>query len=78
LVLGSSLCSSLQVGLTPRARAVRAAFGEIGSGRVVTVERESRREIEVSIRVGAGRQIEVELDRSFAAVEVEPEDPRDE
>lgn len=61
-----------------RARAIRAALAKTGPGRVLSVERESPREIEVGVRVEEGRQIEVELDRSLGVVEVEAEDPRDE
>src|SRR5918997_4634702 len=48
-----------------RARAVRAAFTETGIGKVVSVERDAGGEIEVRVRPGGGRQIEVELDRNF-------------
>jgi hypothetical protein len=61
-----------------RARAVQAAFEESGPGQVVSVERESSREIEVGIRRPDGTQVEVELDHMLQVVEVEPEDPRDE
>ena len=49
-----------------RARAVRAAFTETGIGKVVSVERDSDREIEV------------ELDRNFRVVEVDDESLGDE
>jgi hypothetical protein len=62
----------------PRARAVRAAFTETGPGHVVSVERESRQEIEVSIALSDDNQVEVELDRMFRVVRVRTEDQRDE
>lgn len=62
----------------PRARAVRAAFAETGPGHVVSVERDSRREIEVSIRLAADRQVQVELDHTFRVVDVTREKPSDE
>jgi hypothetical protein len=62
---------------TARARAIGAAFGHVGPGRVVGVERDPTREIEVGIRMGRD-QIEVRLDPRFRVVEVVPEDPRDE
>jgi hypothetical protein len=61
-----------------RARAVQAAFAEVGPGQVVGVERDSSREIEVGIQKRGGRQLEVELDHRFRVTEVEEEDPRDE
>jgi hypothetical protein len=61
-----------------RARAVRAAFAETGPGQVVSVERDSRREIEVSIRLADDRQVQVELDHTFRVVGVTREDPSDE
>jgi hypothetical protein len=61
-----------------RARAVRAAFTETGIGKVVSVERDSGGEIEVRVRPGAGRQLEVELDRSFRVLEVDHESLGDE
>jgi hypothetical protein len=60
-----------------RARAVRAAFAEVGAGEVVGVERESGGRYEVGVLLREG-QVEVELDRNFRVVEVEGEDPRDE
>lgn len=61
-----------------RARAVRAAFAEVGPGHVVGVERDSNREIEVGIQKRRGHQVEVELNGRFRVTEVETEDPRDE
>jgi hypothetical protein len=61
-----------------RARAVRAAFEEIDPGRVVSVERDSARHMEVGIRRPDGTQVEVELNHRFEVLEVVPEDPRDE
>jgi hypothetical protein len=61
-----------------RARAVRAAFAETGPGHVVSVERDSRREIEVSIRLADDRQVQVELDDMLQVVDVTQEDPSDE
>jgi hypothetical protein len=60
-----------------RARAITAAFGRVGPGRVVGVERESSREIDVDMRLGKDR-IEVQLNPRFRVIEVKPEDPRDE
>jgi hypothetical protein len=62
----------------PRARAVRAAFAETGPGHVVSVERDSRREIEVSIRLSDDRQVQVGLDHMFRVVDVNREHPGDE
>jgi hypothetical protein len=45
---------------------------------VVSVERDSDREIEVRVRPGGGRQIEVELDRNFRVVEIDDESLGDE
>jgi hypothetical protein len=61
-----------------RARAVRAAFSEIGPGQVVSAERDSPEEVEVRVRTGTGRQMEVELDEKFRVTGVDEEDPRDE
>jgi hypothetical protein len=61
-----------------RARAVRAAFAEVGTGEVIGVERESGRRLEVGILLRGGRQVEVELDERLRVTEVEKEDPRDE
>jgi hypothetical protein len=61
-----------------RARAVRAAFSETGIGKVVSVERDSDQGIEVRVRTGSRRQIEVELDRNFRVVEVDDESLGDE
>jgi hypothetical protein len=60
-----------------RARAIKATLWHIGSGRVVGVERESNREIDVDVRVGDDR-IEVQLNPRFRVIEVKSEDPRDE
>jgi hypothetical protein len=61
----------------PRARAIKTAFSHVGPGRVVGVERETSREIDVDLRMGKDR-IEVQLDPRFRVIEVKPEDPRDE
>ena len=61
-----------------RARAVGAAFAETGHGRVVSVERDSGREIEVGIRLSHGHQVEVRLDHTFRVTAVEREHPSDE
>jgi hypothetical protein len=61
-----------------RARAIRAAFTETGSARVVNVERDAPDEIEVGVRRPDGSQLEVELDGQLRVGEVEPEDPDDE
>jgi hypothetical protein len=63
---------------TLRATAIRIALAETGPGRVLSVEREGTREIEVSVRTRAHRQVEVELDGALRVAEVEDEDPRDE
>jgi hypothetical protein len=60
-----------------RQRAVEAAYWHVGPGRVVGVERDPTREIEVGMRLG-GDQIELRLDERFRVVEVRPEDPGDE
>ena len=59
-----------------RILAVRAAFAEIGRGEVLSVERDSPREIEVRVWTDDGRQIEVELDHRLRVVEVDSETPR--
>jgi hypothetical protein len=61
-----------------RARAVGAAFAEIGHGRVVSVERDSGREIDVGIRLSEGHQVEVQLDHTFRVTAVKQEHPSDE
>jgi hypothetical protein len=61
-----------------RARAVRAAFTETGIGKVVSVERDPGGEIEVRVRPGGGRQIEVELDRNYRVLELDDESLGDE
>ena len=61
-----------------RARAVRAAFTETGIGKVVSVERDTGHGIEVRVRPGGGRQIEVELDRNYRVLEVDHESLGDE
>lgn len=62
---------------TARARAVRTAFAETRPGQVTSVERDSSGQIEVCIRMRAGRQVEVELDHMLRVVEVESDDPCD-
>jgi hypothetical protein len=61
-----------------RARAVRAAFGETGVGKVVSVERDAGGGIEVRVRTGTRDTIEVELSRAFEVVENERESLGDE
>jgi hypothetical protein len=61
-----------------RLRAVRAAFTETGIGKVVSVERDANGEIEVRVRTGSRRQLEVELDRNYRVVEVDDESLADE
>jgi hypothetical protein len=61
-----------------RRRAILAAFAVTGRGRVTTVERDPRGEIEVGVRQRDGSQLEVELDSELRVGEVEPEDPGDE
>jgi hypothetical protein len=61
-----------------RARAVRAAFTETGIGKVVSVERDPGGEVEVRVRPGSGRQIEVELDRNYRVLELDDESLGDE
>jgi hypothetical protein len=61
-----------------RDRAIRAALAKTGPGRVLGAERDSSREIEVSVRRAGGDFVEVELDASLRVVEIEPEDPSDE
>jgi hypothetical protein len=61
-----------------RARAVRAAFGETGIGKVVSVERDPGGEVEVRVRTGTRQTIELELNRDFEVVEVEHESLGDE
>jgi hypothetical protein len=61
-----------------RARAVRAAFKETGIGKVVSVERDPGGDIEVRVRPGGGRQIEVELDRNYRVLELDDESLGDE
>jgi hypothetical protein len=60
-----------------RARAIEAAFAHVGPARVVGVERESSREINVDVRMGNDR-IEVQLGPRFRVIDVKPEDPGDE
>jgi hypothetical protein len=61
-----------------RARAVQAAFAETVPGQVTSVERHSSSgEIEVCIRTGTGRQVEVELDQALRVAEVDRKDPCD-
>ena len=59
-----------------RARAIEAAYAHVGPGRVLGVERETSREIDVDMRMGTDR-IEVQLNPRFRAIGVKPEDPRD-
>jgi hypothetical protein len=61
-----------------RSRAIRAAFQVTGAGRVTSVERDARDEIEVNIQLRDGSQVEVELDSALRVGEVEDEDPADE
>jgi hypothetical protein len=56
-----------------RARAVRAAFAETGLAQVISVERDSSREIEVSLRLSDDRQVEVELNQALNVVGVKEE-----
>jgi hypothetical protein len=60
-----------------RERAIEAAFRHVGPARVVGVERESEREIDVGVRIG-NDQIEVQLSPRFRVIDVKPEDPGDE
>jgi hypothetical protein len=61
-----------------RERAIKATLWHVGSsGRVVGVERESNREIDVDVRMGNDR-IEVQLNPRFRVIHVKPEDPSDE
>lgn len=59
-----------------RARAIEAAFGHVGPGRVIGVERESSREVDVDMRMG-GDRIEVRLNPRLRVIDVKPEDPGD-
>jgi hypothetical protein len=61
-----------------RFRAMRAAFAETGIGEVVSVERHASGGIEVRVRTGGRRTIEVELDRGFRVVGTEQESLGDE
>jgi hypothetical protein len=61
-----------------RARAMRAAFMEAGIGKVVSVERDAGGGIEVRVRPGNRRQMEVELDRNYRVVEIDDESLGDE
>jgi hypothetical protein len=60
-----------------RSRAVQAAFAETRPGQVTSVERGPGGEIEVCMRMRAGRQVEVELDRALRVMGVESDDPCD-
>jgi hypothetical protein len=60
-----------------RARAVQAAFAEVGAGQVIEVEREGRREIGVRIQEPGGREVEVQLNGRFRVTRVEPDGPGD-
>jgi hypothetical protein len=61
-----------------RDRAVRVAFEVTGPGRVTSVERDGRDEIEVNVRRRDGELVEVELDRALRVGEVEDEPLGDE
>jgi hypothetical protein len=64
-----------------RKRAIRTALAATGPGRVLSVERESSRELEVTevnIRHADRVDVEVGLDSSLQVVEVESQDPGDE
>lgn len=64
-----------------RQRAARAALAETGPGRVLSVERDTSREdeiLEVNIRREDGVALEVGLDSSLAAIEVDRQEPGDE
>jgi hypothetical protein len=64
-----------------RERAVRAALAATGPGRVLSVERDSSRELEVTevnVRHADGVDVEVGLDSGLRVVEVESQDPGDE
>jgi hypothetical protein len=58
--------------------AVRAALAAVGSGQVVSAERETGGQIEVGIRRPDGAQVEVGFDGRLRIVEIEREDPADE
>jgi hypothetical protein len=60
-----------------RTRAVQAAFAEVGTGQIIEVEREGRREIGVRIQQPGGREIEVQLTGRFRVTGVEPDGPGD-
>jgi hypothetical protein len=61
-----------------RDRAIRMALDVTGPGLVTGVERDSRYEIEVGVRLHDGSHVEVELDPRLRVGEVEDEDPEDE
>jgi len=64
-----------------RERAIRAALAATGPGRVLSVERDSSREpevTEVNIRLADGGGVEVGLDSRLRVVEVESQDLGDE
>jgi hypothetical protein len=61
-----------------RLRAVKAAFAETGPGQVVSVERDSPREIKVRIQTSNGRQVGVVLNRDMRVLAVDAEDLGDE
>jgi hypothetical protein len=64
-----------------RERAIRAVLAATGPGRMLSVERDSSRElevIEVNIRHADRVDIEVGLDSGLRVVEVESQDPSDE
>lgn len=60
-----------------RRRAIRAATAEVGSGRVLSAERDVPLEVEVKIQRPEG-VVEIELDPELRPVEVEQENPEDE
>jgi hypothetical protein len=60
-----------------RDRAIKAALWHVGRGRVVGVERDSRRKVDVDVLLGKDR-VEVQLNPRFRLIQVKPEDPRDE
>lgn len=61
-----------------RKRAIRAAFDVVGKGRVLSVERDSGREVEVNVRRPGGNVVEVGFDSALRVLEIAPEHPGDE
>jgi hypothetical protein len=64
-----------------REKAIRAALAATGTARVLSVERDSTREAEVTevnVRRADGTGVEVGLDTRLRVVEVESQDPGDE